>query len=74
MESVEVLQAGEIEAGESGSSGFSVRVTWTVGGRVTHFGHRHFRQNRYDARIGVVPETGTWKIQSIEVLEQERVR
>jgi hypothetical protein len=74
VETVEVLQAGEIEAGESGSSGFSVRATWTVGGMVTHFGHRHFRQNRYDARIGIVPESGTWKIQSIEVLEQERVR
>jgi hypothetical protein len=71
VESVEVLEAGEIESTEAG---FSVRAVWTVGGMVTHFGHRHFRQNRYDARIGIVPETDTWKIQSIEVLEQERVR
>jgi hypothetical protein len=71
VESVEVLDAGEIEPTEAG---FSVRAVWTVGGMVTHFGHRHFRQNRYDARIGVVPEDGTWKIESIEVLEQERVR
>jgi hypothetical protein len=41
---------------------------------VTHFGHRHFRQNRYDARVGIVPVEGTWKIRSIEVLEQERLR
>ena len=71
VESVEVLEAGEIESAEAG---FSVRAVWTVGGMVTHFGHRHFRQNRYDARIGVVPKSGTWKIQAIEVLEQERVR
>jgi hypothetical protein len=71
VESVEVLEAEEIESTEVG---FSVRAVWTVGGMVTHFGHRHFRQNRYDARIGVVPEGDTWKIQSIEVLEQERVR
>ncbi len=71
VETVEVLEASEIEAGDVG---FSVRSTWTVGGMVTHFGHRHFRQNRYDARIGIVPEAGTWKIQSIEVLDQERVR
>jgi len=71
VESVEVLEAGEIESAEAG---FSVRAVWTVGGMVTHFGHRHFRQNRYDARIGIVPESGTWKIQTVEVLEQERVR
>ncbi len=71
VEAVEVLEASEIE---SRDAGFEVRSTWTVGGMVTHFGHRHFRQNRYDARIGVVPDGGNWKIQSIEVLEQERVR
>jgi hypothetical protein len=71
VEAVEVLEASEIE---SRDSGFEVRSTWTVGGMVTHFGHRHFRQNRYDARIGIIPDAGTWKIESIEVLEQERVR
>jgi hypothetical protein len=71
VEAVEVLEAREIE---SRNTGFAVRSTWTVGGMVTHFGHRHFRQNRYDARIGIVADAGSWKIQSIEVLEQERVR
>jgi hypothetical protein len=71
VEAVEVLEAKDIQSREAG---FGVRSVWTVGGMVTHFGHRHFRQNRYDARIGIVPEGGTWKIQSIEVLEQERVR
>jgi hypothetical protein len=71
VETVEVREAGDIE--RSGD-GFSVRGKWTVGGTVTHFGHRHFRQNRYDARVGVEPVEGTWKIRSIEVLEQERIR
>lgn len=71
VETVEVLGAAEIEAREPG---FEARVTWTVGGMVTHFGHRHFRQNRYDARIAVVPVAGSWKIRSIEVLDQERLR
>ncbi|UCC82123.1 MAG: HupE/UreJ family protein [Gemmatimonadota bacterium] len=71
VEAVEVLEASEIE---SRDTGFEVRSTWTVGGMVTHFGHRHFRQNRYDARIGIVPDAGDWKISSISVLEQERVR
>lgn len=71
VEAVEVLEATDIRSGEEG---FNVRAVWTVGGMVTHFGHRHFRQNRYDARLGVVPVDGAWKIGSIEVLEQERVR
>ncbi|MBT8477686.1 MAG: hypothetical protein KJO06_02125, partial [Gemmatimonadetes bacterium] len=71
VETVEVQEAGTIErAGD----GFSVRGEWTVGGMVTHFGHRHFRQNRYDAHVGIVPVDGIWKIRSIEVLEQERLR
>lgn len=71
VEAVEVLEATGIE---STDEGFDVRAVWTVGGMVTHFGHRHFRQNRYDARLGIVPVEGAWKIGSIEVLEQERVR
>ena len=71
VEAVEVLEATDIRSGEAG---FDVRAVWTVGGMVTHFGHRHFRQNRYDARLGIVPVDGVWKIGSIEVLEQERVK
>ena len=71
VETVEVQEATDIERADGG---FTVRGQWTVGGMVTHFGHRHFRQNRYDARVGVVPVEGTWKIRSIEVLEQERLR
>jgi hypothetical protein len=71
VEAVEVLGVGEIAATDRG---FAVRAAWTVGGMVTHFGHRHFRQNRYDAQIGVTPVDGTWKIRSIEILDQERIK
>jgi len=71
VEAVEILDATEIERQHPG---FGVRSSWTVGGMVTHFGHRHFRQNRYDARITIVPASGAWKIQSIEILEQDRVK
>jgi len=57
-----------------GSGGFSARAVWTVGGTVTHFGHRHFRQNRYDAQVSLVPDQDVWKIQSIEVFNEVRVR
>jgi hypothetical protein len=71
VEAVEILEAGEIE---SRDPGFDVDATWTAAGMVTHFGHRHFRQNRYNARIMIVPVEGTWKIRSIEILEQDRLK
>jgi hypothetical protein len=71
VEAVEVLEATEVAPGETG---FAVRGVWTVGGMVTHFGHRHFRQNRYDALIEIVPVDGAWKIAGIEVLEQDRLK
>ncbi len=57
-----------------GDGGFDAEASWTVAGSVTHFCHRHFRQNRYHTRVALVPVDGNWKIRSIEILEQERVR
>jgi len=72
VEAVEVLDVSSIEAASDGS--FVAEAAWTVGGTVTHFGHRHFRQNRFDARVAVVAEEDTWKIRTIEVLSEERLR
>jgi len=72
VEAVEVLEVTSVEPGVPG--GFVADAAWTVGGTVTHFGHRHFRQNRYDARVVVEPVEGHWKILSIEVLNEERLR
>ena len=72
VEAVEVIEVDSIQPESSG--GFSADAVWTVGGTVTHFGHRHFRQNRYDARVALVPDEGIWKIERIEVLNEERLR
>lgn len=72
MEALEVPELDDLQPLDGG--GFSARAVWTVSGTVTHFGHRHFRQNRYDARVGVVPVAGLWKIASIDVLGLSRVR
>jgi len=75
VEAREVTQVDSVEpGGPDAPGGFVTRAKWTVGGTVTHFGERHFRQNGYDARIVVVPVEGSWKIQSIEVLDEERLR
>jgi hypothetical protein len=71
VEAVEVLNVDRVEGR---GDGFRADATWQVGGMVTHFGHRHFRQNRYEATIDVVPIDGVWKIDGIEVLELERIQ
>jgi len=72
VDAVEVTDVRDVEPRSDG--GFDAVASWMVGGNVTHFGHRHFRQNRYDARVSVVPVDGIWKIRTIEVLGEERVR
>jgi len=72
IEAVEIAEVRRVERGRP--RGFVAEVAWTVGGTVTHFGHSHFRQNRYDAEVTVLPVDGTWKIQAIRVLDEKRLR
>jgi len=72
VEAVEVVEVDSVQPEDSG--GFSADAVWTVGGTVTHFGHRHFRQNRYDARVAVVPDQGIWKLRVVEILDEQRLR
>jgi hypothetical protein len=72
VEAVEVPEVRSVRPAADG--GFEVEAVWVVGGTVTHFGHRHFRQNRYDAQVTLVPAQNTWKIRSIELFDEERIR
>lgn len=72
VDAVQVIEVDSVGRGDT--QGFVADAVWTVGGTVSHFGHRHFRQNRYDARVAMVPVDGTWKIRSIEVLDESRIR
>jgi len=72
VETVEVPEVREVLPAENG--GFVADAVWVVGGTVTHFGHRHFRQNRYDARVKLLPVDNTWKIHTIELFDEERIR
>ena len=53
--------------------GFRVEASWTVSGSVNHFGHVHYRQNRYDATLLLHAVEGAWKIRAIEILDQRRI-
>jgi hypothetical protein len=48
-------------------------ASWVVSGSVSHFGHIHYRKNRYDARVYVRAVDDVWKISGIEVKEKERI-
>jgi hypothetical protein len=68
---VEVLEVFNVESGMEDN--FGIEVEWKVSGSVSHFGHMHYRQNRYRAIIWIVPENDTWKIENIEILDVERL-
>lgn len=53
--------------------GFVAEATWSVSGSVNHFGHTHYRQNRYHALITFVIDRNTWKLKDIELLDEKRV-
>ena len=56
-----------------GEGGFRIDATWTVSGSVNHFGHVHYRQNRYDAALHLLAVEDTWRIRGIEILDERRV-
>ncbi len=52
---------------------FSVDANWTVSGSVSHFGHSHYRRNRYHAVVNIVPEGDAWKIRKFTLLDERRL-
>ncbi len=71
VDEVEVLEVNSVR--RDGEGGFRVEATWNVSGSVNHFGHVHYRQNRYDAAIHLLAIDGAWKIRRIELLDERRV-
>ena len=54
--------------------GFSYRCRWNVNGTVEHWGHIHARTNQYEALFAVEPRENAWKITSMELLDEKRVK
>jgi len=71
VDQVEVHEVRSVR--RDGDGGFRVEATWTVSGSVNHFGHVHYRQNRYDAALHLVAVDGAWKLRDIEILDERRV-
>jgi hypothetical protein len=70
VDHVEILDIGDLRVTDDG---IEVSSAWTVSGSVNHFGHIHYRKNRYEAKICIISRDGFWKISGIELLEEERV-
>jgi len=68
---VDVDRVRSVTRNDDGS--YSVEADWLVGGSVTHFGHTHYRQNRYRAVVRILQDGETWKICGFDVLEERRL-
>ena len=66
------LDSVEVKPGDSPDS-FTVEAGWTVHGSVGHWGHIHQRSNRYLAELEVVVDGQQWKLQAMNVLQEERL-
>ncbi|MFO1051400.1 MAG: hypothetical protein U1F36_04240 [Planctomycetota bacterium] len=51
---------------------FRAEWGWTVRGMVSHWGHRHTRTNRYDVKMWICLDRGSWRIGSFEVQDLKR--
>ncbi len=71
VDEVDVLAVPSVRRASDG--GFRVEATWTVSGSVNHFGHVHYRQNRYNAEIDLIAVDGVWKIRGLEIRDERRV-
>ena len=70
VDEVNIQEVYEVTRDEE--EGFVADVLWTVKGSVNHFGHTHYRQNQYRALVTFVNDNETWKISSIETIEEKR--
>jgi hypothetical protein len=47
--------------------------THVVSGSVSHFGHFHYRRNRYDGLVTFTAVGSKWKIKEIELMDEKRL-
>ncbi|MFZ9024574.1 MAG: hypothetical protein ACO3BO_07480, partial [Anaerohalosphaeraceae bacterium] len=71
VDQVQIQEVREIKRQADGM--FAVDTVWTANGSVSHFGHTHYRQNRYHAIMSIVQDEDTWKIHQIELLDEQRL-
>lgn len=68
------LRECKIIARNDDAGTFDVRSEWVAVGNVSHWGHTHQRDNRYDAIIRVGAFGDTWKVTKVEIIDEKRVQ
>jgi hypothetical protein len=71
VDQVQIQEVRDVTRQADGS--FAVDAVWTADGSVSHFGHTHYRQNRYHAIMRIVQDEDTWKIHQIDLLDEQRL-
>jgi len=66
------LDSIELKANDADNS-FTVIADWVVNGSVGHWGHIHQRSNRYQALLTITADQQQWKLQTMTVLQEERL-
>ena len=70
VDDVEILKTNSIEPNDEG---FTINAIWTISGSVNHYGHIHYRKNRYNAIVNIIESNGIWKINNIDMIEETRL-
>ena len=71
---IALRECQDVPGGDTANGGFRTRAEWVTIGEVTHWGHTHERTNRYEAEIAFVADDETWKINGLELLNEERIQ
>ena len=71
VDQVQIQEVRDVTRQADGS--FAIDAVWTADGSVSHFGHTHYRQNRYHAIMRIVQDEDTWKIHQIDLLDEQRL-
>ena len=61
-----------VHAVERRDEGLEADVEWSVSGSVSHYGHTHYRRNLYRALVGFAVVDGSWKVNRMTMLSEER--
>jgi len=69
----EVTITNLYEINKAGKGQYLADAEWTDRGSVNHFGHTHYRQNKYRAMVTFRIENEIWKISNIEILDARRL-
>ncbi len=71
--SVDTIEIKDLKLTEL-DNGYALDGSWDVNGSVGHWGHIHKRANHYDAEFVIEPVKKVWKIKTMKVYNEERIK